>query len=368
MFFNKINFVFILFLQLIFFNSTVFSQLNQDTSKNNQYVILPVIFVSPEFGLAYGISTSVAFKTSFKNDSLTRNSVIQGLGFLTTNNQNIQALDVLVFSPKEKYIFLFQGYHSYFPDKFWGIGPFTSDQKYEKYSLEQLYLYPHLKKKIANQLFVGALYEFQTILNINYIKNGIFDTSVFEGKSKYHVSGLGLSLNYDSRDFTFYPSKGIFFNTQFTYYNKEITFSDFNLLKWIVDFRYYKTLFKDNIIAVQLYNYQTFGTIPYKELASFGGQNNMRGFYQGRYRAKNMVTLLGEYRTKLIGRFNGVIFGGFGEVYNKTNELSLSSIKYSVGAGIRFALLTKEKLNLRLDYGYSNSFNQSLYFTFVECF
>lgn len=361
---------FVIYLWIVFFSGSGLStkaQFVQDTSKKVQYLLIPVLFKTPEMGWAYGLSGSISFKTSHKRDSLTRTSVIQTIGFFTTRKQNIQAVDASIYFPKENYIFLFQSSHSYFPDKFWGIGPNTNDKPWEHYSFDQFYASPHLKKRITNHLFVGLLYEYQTVFNQTYIPGGIFDTSSFYGKQHYHVSGAGLSVSYDSRNLTFWPSKGIYLLSQFTDYRKE-TFSDFNLFKWITDLRYFQKIYKNHILAFQLYNYRTFGNTPLKELAAFGGQNNMRGFYQGRFRANNMISFITEYRTKLVGRFSACIFGGMGDVYNEHSDLKLENIKYSCGGGIRFALLEKEKLNLRLDYGYSNKFSRAFYFTVAECF
>ncbi|MBA2612090.1 MAG: BamA/TamA family outer membrane protein [Bacteroidetes bacterium] len=349
------------------FQLNVYSQLKQDTSKKVQYLVIPVLFKTPEMGLAYGISGSLSFKTTHHNDPLTRTSVIQTIAFFTTRRQNIQAADGVIYFPKEKYILLGQISHSYFPDKFWGIGPNTTDKPFERYSFEQAYVSPHLKKKITKRLFLGVLYEFQNVFNVSYKLGGSFDSSAFFGKQPYKVSGAGMSISYDSRNITFWPEKGIYFLTQFTDFRKEFL-SDYNLVKWITDLRYFKKIFKDQILAFQLYNYETFGNTPLRELASFGGPNNMRGFYQGRYRANNMISFITEYRLHLIGRFSTCAFGGVGNVYNHFSDLKSENIKISYGGGLRFALLEKEKLNIRLDYGYSNRFNQGLYITVAECF
>lgn len=349
------------------------AQLKQDTSKKNQYLIIPVLFKTPETGFAYGLSGSVSFKTSHKNDSLTRTSVIQTIGFFTTRQQNLQAIDGTIYFPNEKYILATQLSHSYYPDRFWGIGPNTKEdidpnKKHgEHYVYEQVYINPHLKKKFKKHIFIGLLYEFQTLFNIKYNPDGRFDTAAFYGKQNYKVSGLGPSVAYDTRNNTFWPKKGVFFQVLITGFRKELL-SDFNVLKWITDLRWYKTIYKNQIFAIQVYNYTTKGNTPLRELAAFGGSNNMRGFYQGRYRDNNMFSVISEYRTHIKGRFSACVFAGIGNVYNKVTDLTQSDLKYSYGAGIRFALLQKEKLNIRVDYGYSSKYNKGLYVTVAECF
>jgi hypothetical protein len=352
---------------ILLFVFKTYSQL-KDSTKTLKYLVIPTLFKTPEVGFAAGVSGSFAFKTTHLNDSLTRTSIIQGVGFWTVRQQNVQVIDAAIYSPKEKYIFLAQVAHSYFPDRFWGIGPNTPDRPWEHYTYEQYYINPHVKEKIGNHLWLGALYEFQSVYNIKYIENGLFDTSPFAGKSSYKASGAGLSVSYDTRNSAFWPSKGLYVLSQFTDFNKALI-SDYNVTKWITDVRYFKKLPAANhILAFQFYNYATYGQTPLRELAAFGGANNMRGFYQGRFRANNMLSLISEYRLHLKGRFSTCFFGGLGDVYNQYADLNIMNLKYSYGAGLRFSILEKEKLNIRVDYGYSSNFNKALYITFGECF
>ena len=226
---------------------------------------------------------------------------------------------------------------------------------------------PAAKKKVAKKIFVGLLYEFQYIYHIRYDEKGIFETSDFAGKTPYKMSGFGLSLCYDSRNRNFWTEKGIFVQSIFTPFRKELL-SDFNINKWVTDIRFFQKIAKGQILAMQLYNYATFGNTPLKQMASFGGVDNMRGFYQGRFRDKNMTTLIAEYRYNFYKRFSLCVFGGAGNVYKDYSEFNFSNLKYSYGGGLRFALFKKEMINIRLDYGYSNTYNQGFYFTIGECF
>jgi outer membrane protein assembly factor BamA len=343
------------------------AQFKQDTSKSIKYLLLPVVYRTIETDWAFGLSGSISFKTSYKNDTLIRTSNIQAFGIFTTENQNIQVIDATIFFPKEKYILYTQISHSYFPDKFWGIGPNTKEGEVDPYVFEQVYFSPHLKRKIAKKFFAGVLYEYQDVFKVDYSKGGTFDTSAFYGKKKYLVSGLGFSLSYDSRNNSFWPTKGIFYESTFTKFD-DLIGSDFNLIKWTIDVRYFQKLFKDNILAMQFYNYLTNGQSPIRELAALGGANNLRGIYQGRFKDNNMMSFIAEIRSPIVWRLSICTFGGVGNVYNKWSDLQNSELKYSFGGGLRVALLEKEKLNLRLDYGYYKCHDNGFYITVGECF
>jgi outer membrane translocation and assembly module TamA len=108
--------------------------------------------------------------------------------------------------------------------------------------------------------------------------------------------------------------------------------------------------------------------VPLRSLASFGGNNSMRGYYDGRYRDKDQLVFQAEYRIPVYGKWGVVVFGSTGDVSSKFTDYTFGDLKYSYGAGIRFAISKKEKLNLRLDYGIGQGNNNGLYFQLGEAF
>lgn len=328
---------------------------------------MPAVFRTPETGWAYGASATALFKTSHKNDTLTRTSTINLLAIFTERGQNIQGIDGNIFFPREKFIFYFDASHSYFPENFWGIGPDTKDEWSERYAPDQLNLSFHLKKQLFERVFAGITYDYQNVFNIKYIDDGIFDTTDFIGKNPYKISGLGISASYDTRNKAYWPTKGIFVNGTVSRYNPGIG-SDFDFTKWTLDVRFFRKLVLDHILALQFYNYSTIGDTPMKNLARFGGVDNIRGFYQGRFRDESMASLIAEYRAPIYWRISLVAFGGIGNVYSSKNPLLKRDLLYSFGGGIRLLMLKKDNLNVRIDYGYYSKYNSGLYFTLGECF
>lgn len=356
-----------LLILFVFASLGISAQFKQDTSKNLNYLILPAVFRTPETGWGYGGSGSVTFKTSHKNDTLTRTSSVSVYAVFTERGQNIQAIDGNIFFPEEKHILYFDAAHSYFPENFWGIGHETIDHWSERYKADQYNFSIHFKRQLFERVFGGIIYDYQNVFSINYNQGGVFDTTKFEGKSPYTISGAGFSASYDSRNKSFWPTKGFFANLMVTRYNEGIG-SGFDFTKLTLDIRFFQKLFLEHIFAVQFYNYSTFGATPMKTLARFGGVDNMRGFYQGRFRDKNMSSLIAEYRAPLFWRISLVAFGGIGNVYSENKNILKNQMLYSFGGGIRLRMLKKDNLNVRIDYGYYNKYNSGLYFTLGECF
>jgi hypothetical protein len=339
---------------------------NNDSLKKAHIILLPAIFSSPEVGLAVGAASAISFKTSDPNDALTRASSIQLLGIYTTKGQNTEAVDATIYFPKEHFIYFNEISHSYFPDKFWGLGPNTKDDSKDSYTYEQFYFFPRLSRKLRKNLFAGLLYEYQNVFKVDYKKGGTFDSTSFYGKSRYQVSGLGFSVTYDSRNVSFSPSKGFLIESLVDGFNRSIG-SNYNFVKWTVDIRSFFKLVRNTVLATQLYNYSTFGKTPLRDQAMLGGASNMRGIYDGRFRDYNSISLIMELRIPVYKRFSICTFGDVGNVYKKGRDLN-SPLKYSYGGGLRIALLKKEKINLRLDYGYYSKKNQGFYLNIGECF
>ena len=343
------------------------AHLDFDSTKKVHYIGTPVLYKSPETGWAFGLSGAANFKTSFKSDTLTRMSTVSAVAIFSEKQQNIQDISATIYFPKEKYILYYQSSHSYFPDNFWGIGQYTKNEDVERYVFEHLTLKAHLKRKFYKHLFFGVMGDYQNVFKIQYLPEGIMASSSFYGKSNYNTLGLGLSASFDSRNSTFWPTKGMFLQTQFTTYNKGLI-SDYSFNKWLTEIRFFKQVFKKHIIAVQLYNCTNIGQTPYRSMVSLGGAENLRGFYRGRFRDNSMYSAIVEYRAPLFWRISACVFGGVGDVYSDFKAINSNSLKHSFGGGLRLTVLKKENLNLRIDYGYSDSYNQGFYFTIGECF
>ena len=83
---------------------------------------------------------------------------------------------------------------------------------------------------------------------------------------------------------------------------------------------------------------------------------------------KNKAVIQAEYRVPIFWRIGVVAFGDIGNVSDDIGSLDFSNLKYSYGAGLRFALDRLEKLNLRFDYGATTHFGHGFYLQLGEAF
>lgn len=338
-----------------------------DSARSKHILVFPVVAKSIETGWSFGTAGAFSFRIS-KADTLSRTSNMQAIVLYSLKKQFIAALNGTHYFKKERFILNEQISYSSFPDKFWGLGNKTTEASVENYSFNQYYIYLHLMRHLGNKLFIGTLFEFQNVMNVKYDAGGIFDQQNIAGRNGYKSSGLGLSFTYDNRNDAYAPNKGVFAQLYYEHFDN-VFGSDFDYNNIVVDIRKYIRTYKQQVLALQAYSLSNTGhDVPIRSIAALGGANSMRGFYSGRYRDKQLLVVQSEYRVPLFRRVGVVGFASAGDVSKNLGDFSFDALKYSYGGGLRFALNKKEKLNLRLDYGFGSGNNKGLYFQLGEAF
>jgi outer membrane protein assembly factor BamA len=328
--------------------------------------ILPIIARSIETNWSFGAASSFTFHINPK-DKLSRTSNLQALAIYSLRRQFVAAINGSVYFPGEKYIINQQFSYSYYPDKFWGLGHSSQDSSEEDYKYKQYYIYLHPQTHLGNRIYLGFIYEFQRLFDVRYDSGGLFDKQNIPGRKGYHVSGLGASFTFDTRNNAFSPDQGVMLQFYFNHFANYFG-SDYNYTNFVIDARKFLNTYKHQVLALQVSALLNAGEVPLRSLALLGGANKMRGYFEGRYRDKNLLVIQTEYRFPLVRRFSAVGFGDIGNVADRIAAMNFKGLKYSWGAGLRFALNPAEKLNLRMDYGIGTGRSKGFYLQLGEAF
>jgi outer membrane protein assembly factor BamA len=249
---------------------------------------------------------------------------------------------------------------------FFGIGNNPAPDK-ENYGVT----FPRLRlttlRRITKNLYGGIRYNFDNVDITNIDPRGLLHTGLIKGSSGGRISSLGLTLKYDSRDNIFFPTKG-YFAELYTQADDQWTGSDFNYLRSSIDLSaYYSTGFH-HVLCLNLNATSETGNPPFYDLSLLGGSRKMRGFYEGRFRDKDLVASQAEYRMPLFWRIGSAVFVSAGYVAGKFTDLQIVNLHLSYGAGIRYSIDRKQKINLRLDYGRTNNKENGVYVLISEAF
>ena len=336
----------------------------RDTAKKSEFFWFPLIIYAPETRLAFGLGEAFTFKTSRK-DSLTRPSKITGTQLYTMNKQLLANLLSDIYTNGNKYHIVSYVSFQRFPNRFYGIGNNT-DKTFEKYDAVFVDFKNTFERRFAKNFFAGITQNYRYCDIISYLSYGEFARKNIPGENGGHISGFGLNASFDNRDNVFYPSKGNYFKFTWMLYDKTFG-SDYSFRNYTLDLRKFISVYKENILALQLYAEHGNGTIPFHMLSQMGGTQLMRGFFQGRFRDKNVVAFQAEARIPVWKRFSLAVFGSVGEVSPSINQFALNKIKLTGGAGIRMRLLKTQKVNIRLDAGFGKD-SYGIYLDFSEAF
>jgi hypothetical protein len=329
-------------------------------------LVLPIIASSIETGWSFGGAGAATFRVG-KRDTLSRTSNVEGVALYTTRHQFVSALNGSIYFPGERFIANAQLSYSSFPDEFWGLGKIAPDSNEEAYKFKQYFVFLHPQFLISRNLFLGVVYQYQRVFNIDYAPGGLFDTENVVGRYGYHVSGIGMSVTYDTRNNAFAPDKGVMLQFYFDEF-APILGSNYLYTSYVLDLRRFLRIYKDQVLALQVLGNFNVGQVPLRSLAYLGGSSTMRGYYAGRFRDKNAGVLQAEYRAPLFWRLGAVGFADMGNVGPEARDINLYHFKYSYGGGLRVALNQSEKLNLRLDYGLAKGGSNGFYLQLGEAF
>lgn len=315
-------------------------------NKSKGFVVIPALFYTPETSLAFGGSVMYYYRD--RNSALTsRPSYIQPVLIYTLKKQIIIHVASDFYWNDEAHQVIGEATYRKFPDRFYGIGPDVSTS-YEKYTPRSAIFLAHYFRRVYAGLRLGGLLD-ASYFTIDAEEGGLLQPGIIPGSTGGFTSGLGGLVNWDTRDNTFYPTKGMYHLLTATFFGNAFG-SDYAFSRFMVDLRAYARLHERHALAFQVFLNSTTGTPPFYMLPQLGGTKIMRGYYQGRFRDQHALAFQAEYRTLVWWRLGLVGFIGIGDVAPSLGDFNAASFKSALGIGFRFLYDKNEKVNVRVDF------------------
>lgn len=348
----------------------------KSVSPKPSFIPFPILFSQPETGFGYGLAVLPVYR--FGADTLTRPSNARLLLYRTSKGQSAIQLTHNVFTPGER--FLVSGELSYyydFPINYYGFGPRTDlgDKSLIQYRL--LIFNQRVLRRLVPHLFAGLQYRLTNLSNV-LVREGTADgrpSPLVTGRPARDYtgttvsSGVGPALLFDNRDNILSTFRGNYLEVS-SLFNGSALGSDNTFGRYQLDARHFQPLFSSDktILAVQLLAQLHTGYVPFRELANLGGASQLRGYFEGRFRDRQLLAAQAEIRHHLLWRLNGAVFGGVGQVGDALNNFGQGGLKVAGGAGLRFQFNRRDRLNARLDYGVGRGGSSGVYFSIGEAF
>jgi len=313
----------------------IFTHVEIETKKSDEGIILLVIvkeksaiFITPQIGYAEETYKSFfGFKLGYNN--------------LSGKNQELW-LTAIPLGNLKKIEFGYQ--NNYYIDFFWRISLGNLWYRNEFYDFKE--------NRLVGKILMGnKISKLETNLWASFEKVKIDNSSLLHPDAPEELFKLGININYNSKDWEIYPTKGIVAGIGFykALNRSWKTVYDRSMFRFSSFFK----LWKKNVLALDFKSIISEGNVPIYDSLFFGGLNTLRGFSVQAYSGSNYIVFTSEYRIPIEKRSGTALylFSDFGSITNRKEDFSLKNFKSDYGVGLFWVLM--EESNFRIDLSLS---------------
>lgn len=316
------------------------------------------------FGPSYNSTTSLTigggitglYKWDRSDSTLQRSNVnifftasIKGMLKMSVSGRN--------FMKGDKNRLDYEFYIMNMPTDFWGLGYVNGADNNNEGSYNQLKIsfQPNYFHRLAPNFYAGLGLRLQYIHSFDFthphlLENFDHEIPVFD--KDITSTGAGVVVQYDSRDFTLNAKRGNYVRIEQIYFPKGVNAYDFHSTN--ISYSAYRRMWKSGVVALDLHGMLNYGNrVPWTMYAMVGQNGRMRGYYEGRYRDRNIFEGQVEIRQHLKKRFGMVVWGGAANVFHDFNHINIKHILPNYGVGFRWEF--KKNVNIRFDFGFTKN-------------
>lgn len=324
-----------------------FDDSNQDRSDKRfdvSFIGGPHYSSDTKFGIGL---VAAGIYSSSRGDSLTPKSNVSLYGDVSSVGFYLLGIRGNHLFPRDRYRLNYNLYFFSFPSKFWGMGyDMGSDGDNESdYDRYQAKVSAEFLIKSLRNLYLGPLVQF------NYVIGRDADNPALWMGQRMHTFniGPGFKIQYDTRDHLTNAYRGVFLELGQRFFPRFMG-NDYPFSSTELAANYYRGLWRGGVLATQFHALLNYGDVPWGMMATLGGSNTLRGYYEGRYRDKNEMDATLELRQH-VWRRNGItVWVGGGVVFPRFDRLRWRMFLPNYGIGYRWEF--KKRVNVRLDYGF----------------
>ena len=325
--------------------------------------VLPVIGSAPETGFQGGVTALRVMSPAAESD--TRASTDQAYVAYTAKHQLRAFLSTDRWTTGNRWGVNVQVEFQKYPQPFFGIGVDAPESAEEWYEARSISATTSVRRRFGEAVYGQVGYRFSNTDIRDAEENGVIERGELLGAKGGVISQLTSGVAWDTRDNLFAPGRGSLAQITAAYSDAALG-GDYRFGRYTLDARRYLAL-RRGVLAGQAYVEATSGDAPFDQLSLVGSNTVMRGYTRGRYRDRELAAAQVEYRMPVIGRFGVAAFAGGGTVASKLSDLASSKFLPSVGGGVRYLLLPKQRTTVRVDYGVGKG-SSGLYIAFNEAF
>lgn len=233
--------------------------------------------------------------------------------------------------------------------EFWGIGPDLPDSDREQYRPRNLRTYVELFRNIA-RFRAGLRVEFQDYQYLEREPGGLLENGDYDGVTATgeNVGGVGLTMEYDSRDDRYTPTTGWRVSSSLMAFDAFRSGED-GFVNAFLDVRNYRSTSPRNVFALQYFLFGVNGRAPIWRYAVIGGREHTRGYSRNRYVDQKMMAVQVEWRRHLHRRLGLQVFTGSALVTPEWAKMQLRHHRPTFGAGLSLVIPQVSSIAIRGD-------------------
>ena len=317
--------------------------------KRGQLVIAPIPVSSPAVGSGLVLVGLYVFKLN-QNDKKSPPSVAGLVGAFTNNGSRGGALGGRLYFSENKYQTTFALAKGRANFDFFGIGRRPGAQGISvPLSVKGTIFFGEFMRNVGHDIFIGPRFQHRN-LEIGLDGPQTPGGFVIPDIDRDTISAaLGIHIQHDKRDSTFYPRKGSLLDITGDFFAKGLG-SRRQYQTYKASYQLYRSLAPKDVLAYRAMICSANQNVPFYDLCLYGTQSNLRGYTGGEFQNRRMFATQAEYRRELKGRFGVVAFGGLGGIARRWNEFRSDELLPAAGAGLRFTLDKKNHINYRIDW------------------
>ena len=318
--------------------------------KRIDFGVLPGPHYSATTGLGLGIMATATYSTDRLDKALPRSNASIFTDMTTKGFFLVGVLGNHIW-PKERYRLDYKLTLSTFSTQFWGIGYEMADVDANEtnYRRNRVNAMARFMFRIAPKTYFGPL------INYRYMQAKDIAAGrehLWQGQAlRINAKTVGVSFTYDSRDYITNASRGLFMQIDQTFTPRFLANGRNNFSTTEATLAKYIKVWKGGVLAGELHGQFNYGHTPWALLSEVGSNNRMRGYYEGRYRDKQLVEGQVELRQNIRKRHGVALWVAAANVAPKVSEMAFRKTLPNAGIGYRWEF--KHKVNVRIDYGFT---------------
>jgi len=217
-----------------------------------------------------------------------------------------------------------------------------------------------ISRKLWGNWYLGLTGRY---LDISQAIGRNFEDDGFNLQSDISSAGVGLTLDFDSRDLPSNAYRGRYLELKALNSNQTNTDAG-TYQSYRARIRSYHTLVDPLVLAWDVSGCRKSGQIPLWDTCRLA----LRGFPATDYLSKQSIYVQAEVRWRVYKKWGLVAFAGAGRVEDSFGGRGEDETIPSYGVGIRFMLLESQRINLRIDYARSDHGEEAWYVAVTEAF